>query len=106
MLESAWLMLGTMAFVWTVLIVFASAYFPEAGNDIAMVGGTSGAILWGVWTFGTLQVEVVEGATVYEFAMPSLTLVGLVMAIIPLYVAVTGPVELMARYRDPDQREI
>lgn len=106
MLESSFLFIGRIAFLWTVIVVLSSSYFDEAANDIAIVGGTIGFVLWGVWTFGTLNVEVVAGSTVFEFASPALTLVGVAMAMVPGYLAITGPIELISRYRDGEMRDI
>lgn len=106
MLESSFLFIGRIAFLWTVIVVFGSSYFDRAADDIAIVGGTIGFVLWGVWTFGTLNVEVANGATVYEFASPALTFVGIAMALVPGYLAISGPIELISRYRDGDMRDI
>lgn len=106
MLETGWLFLGRAALVWTLAVVLASSYYREAGDDVAMVGGTIGFVLWGVWSFGTLNVEVVSGGSVITSSSPALTLVGVAMAIIPGYLALTGPIEMVARYRRAEQGDL
>lgn len=102
MLESAWLFIGRIAFVWTVLTVGAAVYVDgrdSTGDALAMVSGVVGFLLWGAWTFGALNVEVTGGGVVYEFAHPELAILGVAMALVPGYIALTGPIELINRYR-------
>jgi hypothetical protein len=71
------------------------------------MAGIVGFVLWGVWTFGTLNIEVANGTTVYTFTHPELTLLGIVMALVPGYIALTGPIDLIYRaVDDPGQRDI
>lgn len=108
MLESAWLWLGTAAFVWTVvaLVSAAVADVDGPGESIATVSGVVGLVLWGVWSFGAFEITVVSQGTEITFAHPELALVGICMAIVPGYIALTGPVELIGRARDPDLEDL
>lgn len=109
MLESAWLFVGRIAFLWTVLTVIAAVYVNPAdrsGDSLATVGGVVGFILWGVWTFGTLNIEVVGGGVTYRFAHPELAILGIALALVPGYIALTGPIELIGRARDPSMRDV
>lgn len=109
MLESAWLFVGRIAFGWTVLTLIGAVYFDaddDTGDGLAMIAGVVGFVLWGVWTFGTLEVEFVEGSTTYAFSHPSLTILGVVLALVPGYIAMTGPIELLNRARQPSTDDI
>lgn len=104
MLESGWLFIGRIAFIWTLAVVLVAISVDPGdggGDDIAIVGGVVGFILWGVWTFGTLNIEVVDGSSTTVFTHPELTLLGIAMALVPGYIALTGPIELIKRARDP-----
>ena len=91
MLESAWLFVGCLGVLATVGALVTS------DDGVAIIAGVAGAITWGVWTYGTLDLVVVGDSVTYTFTMPSLTLLGLMLALIPSYVALTGPVELVGR---------
>lgn len=103
MLESAWLFVGRIAFAWTVLTVAAAAYVNTADNNgdaLATIGGVVGFVLWGVWTYGALDVSVVGDSVTYTFVHPELAILGVAMALVPGYIALTGPFELVSRFRD------
>lgn len=91
MLESGWLFVGVVAILATALALFTD------DDGVAILAGTAGTITWGVWTYGTLNVRVVGDSVTYTFTMPSLTLLGIMLALLPAYIALTGPVELVAR---------
>jgi len=91
MLESGWLFTGALA------VLATGAALLVSDDGLAIVTGTGGVVTWGVWTYGTINVEVVADSTTYTFAMPELTLLGIMMALLPAYIALTGPVELVAR---------
>jgi len=96
MLQSAWLFTGVLG----VLATVASLLVSEDSDDgLAIVTGIGGVVTWGVWTYGTINVEVVahHNSHIHTFAMPELTLLGVMMALVPGYIALTGPVELVAR---------
>lgn len=108
MLESAWVFIGRIAFAWTVLTVLGAIYVPgdDTGDALATVGGVLGFVLWGIWTFGSLNVEVMSGGSTTTFTHPELALAGVTMALVPGYIALTGPVELIARARDTDMQDV
>jgi hypothetical protein len=102
MLESAWLFVGRIAFVWTLVTVGAAVYVDsrdESGDALATVAGALGVVMWGVWTYASLGIEVVDGGTTVTFEHPELTILGVAMALVPAYIALTGPIELVNRYR-------
>lgn len=109
MLETAWLFVGRIAMVWTVLTLAAAVYIDpvdDTGDGLAIIGGVVGFVLWGVWTFGTFEVEVVDGGTTVTFTQPELAILGVVLALVPGYIALTGPIELINRARQPSTDEI
>jgi len=110
MLESAWLFIGFIALSVTAVAVLTqtqgAALIPN-DDGVAIVSGTVGFVSWAIWTYGTLDVEVVSDAGVEVFSMPSVTFFGIVMALIPAYVALTGPAEIIAsRYKDPRAEDL
>jgi hypothetical protein len=109
MLDAAWLYVGRIAFAWSVLTVVAAVYVnpgDKTGDDLATVAGVVGFVLWGVWTFGALNIEVVQGTNTVSFSQPELAILGVAMALVPGYIALTGPIELIDRYREPSADEL
>lgn len=100
MIESAWLFTGGLATLATIGALLTT------DDGMAIITGVLGFISWGVWTFGTLEVIVVRDAVTYSYSMPSITFVGLAFALVPAYIALTGPVEIVARYRKPSQDDV
>lgn len=103
MLESAWLFIGFIALVSTGVAVTTktqgAALFPN-DDAVAIYSGLVGLVAWGIWTYGTLNVEVVSNGNTLAFSMPSVTFFGLAMATIPGFIALTGPVNLARRAMD------
>lgn len=95
MLQSGWLFVGLIAILATAAAVLTT------DDAIAIVGGALGFISWGIWTFGSLDVEVVSEGQTLTFTHPELALLGVALALIPGYIALTGPVEIVSRARDP-----
>jgi len=92
MIESGWLFAGAVA------ILATGVALGTDDDGVAILGGTAGTITWGVWTFGSLNVDVVaDSGSVVTVTNPSLTLLGIALALVPAYVALTGPVELVQR---------
>lgn len=101
MLESTWLFIGTTALLATAFAVSTqtrmSRLYDRYADPIAMVGGVMAAISWGMLAYGSLDVEVVGDSVTYSFGQPAVTFWCLMMALPPLYVALTGPIEGMKR---------
>lgn len=101
MLESTYLFIGATALVATAFAVStqtqAAAWYDQYADPIAMVGGLLGFFSWAMLAYGSLNVEVVGDAVTYSFSMPAVTFWCLGMAIPPLYVALTGPFEVVKR---------
>lgn len=100
MLESAWLFIGVCAILATGLALYTN------DNGVAMMMGVLGFVTWGVWTFGTLDVTVVGDSTTYSFTMPAVTILGIVLALVPGFIALTGPIDLIGRARRPEIDEV
>lgn len=109
MLESAWLFVGRIAFLWTLVTLAGAVYVDGAdktGDTLATVAGSVGVVLWGVWTYASLGITVVDGTTTYRFEHPELVILGVVMALVPGYIALTGPIELFNRYRQAGPEDL
>lgn len=108
-LESAWLFVGTVAFVWTLTTVAIAVYADSAddtGDSLATLAGAIGTVSWGVWTFGTLDVRVVSEGVTMSFTMPAVTVLGIAFALIPFYIFLTGPIDMIRGVRSPSVDEI
>jgi hypothetical protein len=111
MLESAWLFIGLMGILSTgVALSTQTESVAQSGSadGIAIISGIVGFLSWGVWTFGTLEVEsVTSSGSIVTSTMPELTMLGIVFSLVPGYVALTGPVEIIRRsVDDPGTKDI
>jgi len=109
MLKSAWLFVGVVATLATVVAVVTQTQIVRVFADadgVAIVAGTVGFISWGIWTFGTLNIELLtDSGDVVSYTLPSLTMLGIVFAIVPAYIALTGPIEIVSRAVDNPRSE-
>lgn len=94
MLLAAWLFVGALATLVTVGVVLTD------DSGVGIVGGVLGVVLWAVWTFGAFNIEVTTGGVSLTFTSAPVAIVGVAMALVPGYIALTGPVELFARARE------
>jgi len=109
MLESGWLFMGVVAVVFTLLALLTQTQavrtFADA-DGIAIITGALGTITWGIFAYGSLNVQTTNSGVVIQFQMPALTFTAVAIAILPAYIALTGPAELLSsRYKDmqPDE---
>jgi len=101
------MILQVLLFVGTVAILSTAAALITFDDGVAIMMGVTGFVSWGVVSFGALDLRVVRDATVYQFEAYILTLFTAMLALIPLYIALTGPMELIgSRVRAPSQDEI
>lgn len=100
MLESAWLFTGALATITTLGAVLTT------DDGLAILTGTLGFILWGLWAYGTIDLVVVADTTTYTYSMPELTIVGVAVSLLPAYIALTGPLELISRWRNPQTQDV
>jgi hypothetical protein len=100
MLLSAWLFVGVLA-------LLATGIATSTADDAkAILAGITGALAWGYWAYGALDLRVVKGSTTYQFSQPELTILGVAVGLVPLFVALTGPFEVVKRVREPGDQEV
>ena len=100
MLLSAWMFLGVVAILSTGVAV-------STNDDAkATLAGIVGTLSWGAWSWGALDIRVVEGSTTYQFAQPELTWIGIAIALVPAYIMLFGPFEAISRVREPEQQDV
>lgn len=100
MLQSAWLFIGAIALIATISAVYTTQ------DGIAVISGVAGFLAWGVFTFGAFQVRVVTQCCVFTRTMPAAAILAVALSLIPAYIALTGPIELVARARNPDMEDV
>jgi len=110
MLESAWLFSGALAILASGVAVSTQTQTGAqnpASDNIAILSGIAGFITWGVFAFGSLNVEVVaQDGSVESFALPEITLLAVMFALVPGLIALTGPADTIESHLDPDRREV
>jgi hypothetical protein len=90
----------TMLFVGALAALVSMAAVVTDDDGIAIVAGTAGTVAWAVFIYGALNVRVVTDSGVESTTMPGVAIVGLMLAVVPLFIALTGPTELVSRARD------
>lgn len=108
MFVDAWIQVGRIAVVLTLATVTLAAVSDAegGGESLATFLGVAGFVTWAVWTFGALNVAVQSGGTETVYQHPSIAILGVVLALVPGYIALTGPFEVVARARDGDLRDV
>lgn len=102
MLQSAWLLLGLLGAGATAL-----AALRERDDGLMLVFGAVGFVAWGLFAYGALEVEVVGDAVTYSFSMPAVAMFGVLAALVPGYLVLVGPAELVSdRVRKPRQEDL
>jgi len=96
----AWLLIGVVATLATAAAILTT------DDSIAMIAGVVGFIGWGVWAFGALNLEIYQQATVYSINEPVVAIVGVMLALLPGWIALTGPVQAVAGVRDGRPEEL
>lgn len=103
MLQSAWLGIGIVALCATAVALSTktkgAVLFPN-DDGIAIYSGVVGFIAWSFVAYGALDLQVVGDSTVHSFSMPSVTIFAVMMAVVPGFIALTGPVDIVRRARD------
>lgn len=99
MISTVWLFIGAIATLVTAGTIHTS------DDGWAIVLGIAGFLTWGLFAYGALEVTIVRNAVTYQYSMPIVTLFGLIMSLIPGYIALTGPADAIRNYRsgDPDE---
>lgn len=101
------MILAVLLFVGFVAILATAAALMTFDDGVAIMMGVTGFISWAIVSFGALNLQIVRDATVYQFEAYILTLFTAMLSLIPLYIALTGPMELIgSRVRGPRQDEV
>lgn len=102
MYVTAWAVLSALCLLWTGALLYVATRTETDVAAISQLMGVIGTILWLVWAWGTLEIQVPSEDTTAEivYSHPELALVGLLMALPPAYIALTGPFELVKRVRE------
>ena len=109
MLLSVWLFIGVIAIGATAIALSTQSEGARLWpNDdaVAIISGVVGFSAWGVWTYGSLNIEVAGDAVVYTFSSPAITYFGIALSLIPGYIALTGPVNIVRRARETDATDV
>lgn len=101
MLESAWLLMAIVA-----LTVSGLALLTD-DDALAVVLGAVGVVAWGMVAYGSLDVRVVGDSVTYTFSMPAVTIFAVICSLVPGFVLVAGPPNLLgSRVRQPSHDEL
>lgn len=100
MLESAWLFVGVVAVLSTAGALLTS------DDGMAILLGVTGFGTWGMAAYGALDVTVVSNGSRVAETMPEVTILCAGLSLIPLYIALTGPVDIVRRAQNPRAEEI
>lgn len=91
--------MATFLFLGALGVLTNAAAILTSQDTFAIMAGTVGFVVWGVWSFGALNVREVTRCCVQQYSFPPLAIIGLMFALVPAYIALTGPLELAARAR-------
>jgi len=96
MIVALWLFVATVG-----LLATAGAVLTN-DDGVAILAGIAGVGAWGLAAFGALDLVVVSNGTEVAAQYPPITVFCAGMSLIPLYVALTGPINIVRRTRNPD----
>jgi len=111
MLLSAWLFIGFVALSSTGVALStqttAATQMP-ADDGIAIISGVLGFLSWAMWSFGAFNIEIAtDSGSTLSYTLPPVAILGIVLALLPGYIALTGPAEIIRRsVNNPDHREV
>jgi hypothetical protein len=89
MIQLTLLFVGSLAFIAT----YIASSTPEP--DRSTLYSVLGLFSWGLFSLGSLNVEVVTNDTITAIAYPPLALLGACFGVVCIYLALTEPIELM-----------
>jgi len=102
MQQTIWLAVGGLALIFTLVTLYGST----VDDTLAIVTGTLSFFTWGVWTYGSLNVQQLTRCCVYSWSSPAVTLLGLMFALFSLWFVLVGGPELFASYRDTAAEDV
>jgi len=88
MLQLPWLFIGMVALLATSGAVVTSR------DELGMVLGVLGTLSWWVWAYAAFEVQVVDGGVEFVFTQSIAAVFGIMISLLPLYIAITGPIEM------------
>lgn len=100
------MLIQTWAFVGALAVLVSGLAVLTSDDGLAIMTGVAGFILWGVFTFGALNLERATRCCIQTFSYPSVALIGIMLSLGPGYIALTGPVNIISRVRDPSSDEL
>lgn len=101
MIESVFLFVGAIGIISTIAAVLTR------DNAVAIMAGVLGFITWGLWAFGAFNIETVTNTgTIVTHSYAPLAYFGILLALVPGYIALTGPVDIINRARQPDAKDL
>ena len=102
MLLEAWLLIGIVATIGTAILLFA----PDRAqtNAVMTLLAAIMMVLWGIFAYGALGVEVHSGGETEIVEMPAIALIATLGSVLSFIMLLTGPLELIARWRDDPSR--
>lgn len=104
MIMEAWLLIGVVAFLGLALLIFV----PDRAetNTMMTVVAAITFVLWTVWSYGALGVDVHSGGTVETVSMPALAILGGGFATLSFIFLLTGPFGMLQRWQSGDPRKV
>lgn len=100
MLLSAWLVAVTVAVLATI------GALTTTDDGLAIITGIIGFLTFGIAAFGALDLRVVRGATTYQFTQTELAILLVALSLLPGWIALTGPVQIIQRVRETRMEEV
>lgn len=100
MLVLIWVFLAALATIVSAVAIYT------ADDGIAILTGVIGFLTWGFCAFGALNLQRVMQSNVYTTSMPGVAMFCILLGLLPGYIALTGPFELIGRYRDGDSDDL
>jgi mannitol-specific phosphotransferase system IIBC component len=101
MYETTWVFVGVVSVLATIGALLTD------DNGMAILTGILGFVAWGIWTFGALNIEIItDSGVVLTKSNPAAAILGVALALIPGFIALTGPVEIVSRVRDTRMDEV
>lgn len=99
MLQSAWLFLGVLG-----AAALAVSYL-TVDDDVGIVSGALAVVVWALFGYGALNVQMVTDSGTTAMSMPALAMLGGVLAALALLPVLRGPVGLFRQSRSNDPFE-
>lgn len=100
MIWVAWLFIGVVA------ILTTGATLATDDDGAAILLGIAGFASWGMVAYGSFDVTMLSGGSEFSYTMPAVTIFAVGLSLIPLYIALTGPIDLVTRATDPTLDEM